>query len=131
MSERMFLFVVGATILSALYIELDTLIYVLCAWLLIEGITNMRLTTLTQKLINKVVPSGLTVFKTKVRCEFNAYRAWRIMVAVMLGGSFVLLIEYQIEILWFFPWFMGFAIMGAGTSGICPMLLLLRWVGFK
>lgn len=131
MSERAFLFIVGAYILSALYIESDVMIYALCLWLLFEGLTDIRFTTLSQSLVKKVLPAGLAVFKTRCRFDFNAFRAWRLMVAMMLGGSFILLIEYQIEMLWFFPWFMGFAIMGAGTSGVCPMILFIRWIGFK
>ncbi len=131
MSERVFLFVVGAFILSALYIEIDLLIYGLCAWLVFEAVTNIRLTSLSQKLMKRSLSPGLTVFQTKQKFDFDAFRAWRIMAPLMLGGSFILLNEYQMEILWFFPWFMGFAIMGAGVSGICPMLLMIRWVGFR
>jgi hypothetical protein len=131
MSERMFLFTVGAFILAALYIEIDIFIYGLCLWLVFEAITDIRLTTLSQKIMHKTVPSGLTVFQTTQRFDFDAYRAWRLMVAAMLGGSFILLNEYHFEIVWFFPWFMGFAIMGAGVSGICPMILMIRWVGFR
>jgi hypothetical protein len=131
MSERVFLFLVGAYILTALYLEINIMIYLLCLWLLFEGITNLRLTTLTQKLVGKPVPAGLTVFHTQLRYNFDAFRAWRITVAVMLGGSFMLLIEQNIEVVWFFPWFMGFAILGAGVSGVCPVLLLIRWIGFK
>ena len=131
MSERIFLFAVGAFILSALYIEVDILIYALCLWLMFEAITDIRLTTLSQKLMHKTVPPGLTVFKTTQRFDFDAFRAWRLMVAVVLGGAFVLVNEYQFEILWFFPWFMGFAIMGAGVSGVCPMVLFIRWLGFQ
>ena len=131
MSERVFLFVVGAFILLALYIEIDILIYGLCLFLVFEAITNLRFTTLSQKMMKKTVPAGLTVFQTKQRFDFDSFRAWRIMVTFMLGGSFVLLNEYQMDILWFFPWFMGFAIMGAGVSGVCPMVLMIRWVGFK
>jgi len=131
MSERLFLFVVGAFILTSLYIEMDVMIYALCLWLIIEAITNLRLTTLSQAMMHKTVPAGLTFFQTRVRFNFDSFRAWRMMVPVMLGGSFILMNEYHIEILWFFPWFMGFAIMGAGVSGICPMLLFIRWLGFR
>jgi len=131
MSERVFLFFVGAFILIALYAEIDLLIYALSIFLLIEAITDIRLTTLSQKMLNKTVPTGLTLFQTKQRFDFDSFRAWRIVVPFMLGGTFVLLNEYQMEILWFFPWFMGFAIMGAGVSGVCPMVLMVRWVGFK
>ena len=131
MSERIFLFLVGAFILLALYVEIDLLIYGLCIGLVLEAITNFRLTTLSQKLMKKDVPHGLTVFKTKQRFNFDSFRAWRLMVPFTLGGSLILLNVYHMEMLWFFPWFMGFAIMGAGISGVCPMILLVRWVGFK
>lgn len=131
MSERLFLFFVGVFILTALYIEIDLMIYILCLWLLFEAITDVRLTTLSQKLIHKTIPSGLAIFQTQQRFELDAFRAWRISVSVMLGGTFLLLNEYEFEVLWFFPWFMGFAILGAGTSGVCPVLLLLRWIGFR
>jgi hypothetical protein len=26
---------------------------------------------------------------------------------------------------------MGFAIFGAGLSGVCPVLLAIRWTGFR
>jgi len=131
MSERLYLFFVGVFILIALYFEVDVMIYLLCLLLFIEGITNFRLTTLTQKLMHVTVPVGLVSFQTHQRFEFDAIRAWRITVAAMLGGSFFLLHEYDLEVVWFFPWFMGFAIMGAGASSVCPVLLFIRWIGFK
>ncbi len=131
MSERLYLFFVGAYVLVGLYFEIDIMIYLLSLWLVFEAVTELRLTTLSQKLIHKTLPAGLTVFQSTTRFDFDASRAWRITVAVMLGGSFILLKEQNFEMVWFFPWFMGFAIMGAGASGVCPMLLILRWVGFR
>ena len=131
MSERFFLFIVGAYILTGLYFEIDVMIYALSILLLLEGLTNIRLTTLSQSLMRQTVPAGLTVFQTSQRINFDAFRAWRMLVAVMLGGSLLLLKEHDIEVVWFFPWFMGFAIMGAGASGVCPMILFIRWIGFK
>ncbi len=131
MSERAYLFLVGALILVALYFELDIVIYGLCLWLLFEGLTNIRLTTLSQKLRKKTLQPGLAVFQTKQRFALEAFRVWRLSVASVLAGSFALLQGYNPEIFWFIPWFMGFAIMGAGASGVCPMLLFFRWAGFR
>jgi len=131
MSERMFLFVVGALILAALYFEENIIIYVLSLWLLFEGITGILLTRLSQRLIPIADPVGLTTFRAHQRFAFEALRATRIIIAFFLGGAFILLNEYQIEVLWFFPWFMGFAILGAGVSGVCPILLVSKWAGFK
>lgn len=131
MSERLYLFIIGTYILIGLYFEIDIMIYFLSLWLILEAATNIRLTTLSQKFFHHPVPAGLTVFQSSSRFDYDSLRAWRIMVAVMLGGSFLLLKEQGLEFVWFIPWFMGFAIMGAGASGVCPVLLLLRWLGFK
>ena len=131
MSERMYLFVVGALILTALYFEKNIIIYALSIWLLFEGTSGILLTTLSRKLIPVTEPVGLTTFRTYQRFDFEALRATRIIIAFFLGGAFFLLNEYDIEVLWFFPWFMGFAIFGAGASGVCPILLITKWLGFK
>ena len=131
MSERLFLFITGAYILVGLYFEINMMIYLLSLLLLLEGVTGFRLTTISQQLMRKTMPSGLTTFQTQQRFSFDAFRAWRILVAIMLGGSVLLLHEQNIEVVWFIPWFMGFAIMGAGASGVCPMILFIRWIGFR
>ncbi len=131
MSERMFLFFVGAFILTGLYFEVNLMIYVLCSWLLVEGFTGILLTRMSHKVIAIAEPVGLTTFRTQQRFDFEALRATRIIIASFLGGSFFLLNEYSIEVLWFFPWFMGFAILGAGVSGVCPIMLITKWLGFK
>lgn len=131
MSERMFLFVMGAFILVALYFEVNIMIYLLCLWLLFEGATGIMLTRLSHKWLSIADPVGLTMFRTQQRFNFEALRATRIIIATFLGVSFFLLNEYGIEILWFFPWFMGFAILGAGASGVCPIVLVSKWLGFK
>ena len=131
MSERMYLFVVGAIILTSLYIEENIIIYVLSLWLLFEGVSGIQLTLLLQKIIPIAEPVGLTTFRTHQRFDFDALRATRIVIAFFLSSTFFLLNEYDIEMLWFFPWFMGFAILGAGVSGVCPIVLITKWAGFK
>ena len=131
MSERFYLFLMGLFILCALYLEIDMMIYGLSVLLVFEGLTNLRLTTGLQKMRNITYDSGLLAFKTKTRFNFDGLRAWRIVVAVVLVSSYISLHQYNIDFLWFFPWFMGFAIVGAGVSSLCPMLMALRWVGFR
>ncbi len=127
----MYLFVVGALILIALYFEKNIIIYALSIWLLFEGISGIFLTTFLRKLISVTEPVGLTTFRSHQCFDFEALRATRMIIAFFLGGAFFLLNEYDIEVLWFFPWFMGFAIFGAGASGVCPILLITKWLGFK
>lgn len=131
MSERLFLFLVGVFILLSLYLGSDVMIFGLCGLLFFEGVTDIRLTTLTQKLRKQSLESGLASFNTTQRFSLDGLRVWRIMVAIILLMSYVGLHELGYNVIWFFPWFMGFAILGAGASGMCPMLMLVRWVGFR
>jgi len=131
MSERLFLFLTGAFILTALYFEIDMMIYGLCLWLMFEGVTGIMLTRQSVKFITVTEPVGLATFRTQQRFDFEALRATRIIIAIVLGCSFLLLNEYNVEFLWFFPWFMGFAILGAGVSGVCPIVLITKWIGFR
>lgn len=131
MTERLYLFLVGAFILLALYLQNNYLIYGLAVLLTLEGFSGIRLTRLLQKARRVSLDSGLVEFNTHARFDIDGLSAWRIVVAVVLVTSYGLMHEYGYDVLWFIPWFMGFAILGAGASGICPVLLALRWAGFK
>ena len=131
MSERVYLFLVGTYLLVALYLDVDVMIYALSVFMAFEGLTNLRLTTALQKMRKITLDTGLVAFQTKNRFNIDGLRAWRVLVAIVLTSSYLLLHQYNVEFLWFFPWFMGFAIMGAGASSMCPMLMGLRWIGFK
>lgn len=131
MSERLYLFLIGVVILFALYFDMDVLIYGLVVWLALEALTDIRLTTLIQRSRNVRLDTGLIAFRSRKRFDIEALRAWRLFVSVLLAGSYFLVYELDLEVIWFFPWFMGFAIMGAGASGVCPVMLALKWVGFR
>ena len=49
MSNRVYLFIVGLCILTALYMELDILIYMLVAILILEGVTGVTILWLSKK----------------------------------------------------------------------------------
>ena len=131
LSERLYLFLVGASILLALYLENVYLICALSAVLLLEGVSGMRMTTMIRKARHISLDHDLIVADTKVRFEIDGLSAWRVFVAIVLVSSHALMHEDGYEVFWFIPWFMGFAIMGAGATGLCPVLLGLHRVGFK
>jgi len=131
MSERLYFFFIGAIILLGLYIENDYVIYGVTFVLIFEGITDWRLPVYIQKLRKVKLDAGLVLFDSKQRISIDAFRAWRVLVSLVLLSTYILVHQYNVELLWFFPWFLGFAVMGAGGSGVCPVVLLLRWVGFK
>ncbi len=132
MSERFFRLIVGALLLAFLYFELPNAIPVLIGILVLEGITNYRIPLIVSRLRS----TGQGAFGDScelspeahlARIPFDAERAWRLAVAVMLAIT-VYVFNDQ---LWFFPWFMGFAIFGAGLSGVCPVLISLKLMGFR
>jgi len=131
MSDRAYLFVLGLYILAALYVDMDLMIYVLVGVMLFEGITNITLIGITQKIRKVKLDSGLLRYESTPRFNFEAFRALRIFFAFAMAAAFVSVHEYDIEMLWFLPWFFGFALLGAGVSGVCPVVLGMKWLGFK
>jgi hypothetical protein len=129
MTERTFRIILGAILLAALYFDWRLVIYGYIVVLTFEGITNWRIPTLVSRLQgNPDVGSACALSPgDKARLNFEAERALRLVVAAFLVVSYIL---FNKE-LWFFPWFIGFALFGAGLSGICPMVMGFRWVGFR
>lgn len=130
MSNRLYRLLYGISLLAALYLEMPIIINVLIGLALFEALTNLRI----PKLISRIrfnhdgdpLEGNLGIdFKTRV--NFEAERGWRITVAFMLLIS----IYAFPDMLWFLPWFMGFAIFGAGISGVCPVFLVIKWLGLK
>lgn len=119
MSNNVYRIFVGAILLASLYFDAAYIAYLLIGVLIFEGVTNLRLPILLDRMRGRpadAAPAG----------GFEAERAWRLFVALMLIVAFLLHSQ-----LWFFPWFMGFAILGAGISGVCPVLMMLRLGGCK
>ena len=120
----------GITLLVSLYFDLYQAVNALMALALFEAVTNLRIPRIVSKLRlgNEGDPTeGSLGIQFRARTRFEAERAWRLAVTAMLAIS---LFIYP-DTLWFFPWFMGFAIMGAGVSGVCPVFLALKWAGLK
>ncbi len=132
MGIRTYRLILGALLLLSLYFDLNYLMYSLVVILFLEGITNWRIPLLVQKIRGTSstideANDNLAPLHRAYRFNFEAERAWRLVVASMLLITYVLFYD----LLWFFPWFMGFAIFGAGASGVCPVLAGIKWAGFK
>lgn len=117
----------GLWIVVGLYLSSMVVIYALIAVLLFEGLTNFRVPAMVSRLrygadkvINEPNPCGDCF-------SFEAERALRFIIVILIFASTLPIAE----VIWWFPWFVGFALIGAGLSGICPIVLTLRWVGFK
>ena len=130
MNERIFRIILGTVLLLSLYFDLRQVIYGYILILFFEGITNWRIPILVSRLRadrNAVAAVDASPSGTGARFNFEAERALRLAVAVFLVVSYVVFPKE----LWFFPWFIGFALFGAGLSGICPMVMGFRWSGFR
>lgn len=128
MSERIFRLVLGASLLLMLYLDFETGIYTYIALLTFEGLTNWRVPILVSKArfgdrfeTEKMLSEGCAA------TGFDAERVLRLIVAIMLVVSFIMLREQA----WFFPWFIGSMLLLAGITNICPMVMALRWLGFR
>ncbi len=126
MSERVFRFILGAVLILLLFLQQEQLIYAYVGLLLLEGITNWRV----PKLVSRVVSgTGYTesILPDGAKIPFDAERALRLIVAGLLILTYIVFREQ----VWFFPWFIGFMLFMAGMTNICPMVMVLRWLGFR
>jgi Protein of unknown function (DUF2892) len=128
MSDRTYRLLLGALLLLVLYFDMTYVMYVLITLIVFEGVTNVRLPLLLNKMRgNSAIARNLAPIQHGSRFDFEAERAWRLIVGLMLLLTYVLFYDT----LWFFPWFMGFATFGAGASGVCPMLTAVKWAGCR
>ena len=125
MTERSFRLVIGIWLVLALLLAVPVAIHVLMAVLLFEGITNWRLPALLSRA--RGLPDTQPAEPGECRIPFEAERALRLFVVALLALALFALPQ----LLWWLPWFIGFALIGAGLSGICPMVQALRWVGMR
>lgn len=130
MTDRHFRLGLGATLLACLYYDQLTLATCLVGYLVFEGITNWRLPLVIARLRKQPLASqcGHIFFSdVTARLNFDAERALRLLIASALIVSLYLLPQ----MLWWLAWFVGFAMLGAGISGVCPMLTALKLAGFR
>ena len=127
MTDRNYRLIFGLAILVVLYFDLTYVMYGLIGLIFFEGITNWRIPLLVSRFTQKPGADALPMEPFDFKWPLHGERAWRLVVGAMLLLTAVLFNE----IAWFLPWFMGFAIFGAGVSGVCPVLLGLRFAGCR
>ena len=130
MSEKSFRIVLGAWLVAALLLNSPYLMYALVGVLLFEGITNLRVPKLVDRLrygSANAAKFNATQENPSARVSFEAERGLRLIVA----GLIIVSMTSLGTLLWLLPWFVGFALIGAGLSGLCPMVLALRWLGLR
>jgi hypothetical protein len=129
MTDRQFRILLGFLLVLALYLDYQQLLLAIVAYLFFEGLTNWRLPLLLSRANGSAadLPSEARPEGVSSRIPFDAERMLRLLVATFLVLSIYLYPQY----IWWFSWFVGFALLGAGISGVCPMVLFLKLVGFR
>lgn len=127
MTERTFRLILGGALILALYLDSHALMYAYLAALLFEGITNYRIPLIVSRLRGGKMREEPAHDVRRTRINFETERALRLIIATLIVLSFVVFHEG----LWFVPWFIGFSLVMAGITGICPMAILLTWMGFR
>lgn len=148
MTERYYRLVLGAVILTILYFDLSDGMLLLVAVLLFEGVTNWRIPLMLTSRVNteedekiitertygepvtgKIVTArtdGTETSGNKV-FRFEAERAMPIVVLAILVPTYFLFYDT----VWAVSWLLGFALIAAGLIGFCPIVKVLRSVGFS
>ncbi len=132
MTERSFRIILGGLLLTALYFDLHLLVWGLIGILAFQGITNWRIPVLVSRLrygpgthLNRCCASSPD--GAPARIHFESERALCLLVSLVLIPTYG---PWNAQF-WIVPWFIGFALFGAGLSGLCPMVLGLRKLGFR
>ena len=127
MSDRSYRFFLGLSILISLFLQLDYAIYIIIGMMLIEAVTNYRIPIL----INQFKANHLQDdHKRNTDCTYlgiEAERLFRFIVVVFITLGCIIFPDK----LWVFPWFVGLNLVLAGITGICPLVMLLRKLGFN
>ncbi len=129
MSERAFHFVFGTLLIAALYFGSTRVVYILIGWQIIEVVSGRNLTDFLSRLRSgKGYAIDAVPAPDVPRCGFrvSANRALRAVLALLL-----LAYVFFFNQLWIAGWFIGFALMAAGISGMCPMVAALKKLGFR
>lgn len=129
MGERLYMLLFGVVIITGLYFDLPYLIYAVISITLFEGLTNLRIAPVLNRLpLSVLKTSDLPVdSQRKAWIPFDARRMWHLVVGTVLVVCYIGFFDQ----LWFLVWFLGFAVAGAGLSGICPVLFLIMSLGFR
>lgn len=127
MTERTYRFVLGAALTLLLYFHIEPLQYVYVGVLLWEALTGFRIPQLVSRLRYGSSYNDDPGDPTQYRFAFEAERGMRVVFAtVMIAAFFLVPSDY-----WFVSWLVAIALFLSGLVNFCPMVTMLRWIGFR
>jgi len=131
MSNRTYRLIFGVVLLTFLYFDFNRGIWALIVMLVFEGATNLQVPRMVNAMCflsgRGTCDRDLAPIRATSRFRFDSERGFRLLAALILVLGYVLFREN----LWFLTWFLGFSILGAGVSSVCPALTMMKWAGFS
>ena len=130
MTERQFRFVISIFLLLGLYFDLRWAVISIIGVYLMEGVTNVRVPMVIAKLLpqrSSHITCDPGAISVAPRFSIDSEQVLRLIV----GGLLLMSYEFYPETLWYLPWLLGFALLGAAITGICPCILGLKTWGFR
>lgn len=128
MSERFFRLLLGVTLLIILFFEWHDFLYAYIGIITFEALTNWRIPRLISKLRHGPAYLEIPVnAPSTYKYSFEAERSFRLVIALSLIVSCYVFPKT----LWYFPWAVGFGLSMAGITGICPISLTFKKLGFR
>ncbi len=127
MTERTYRFVLGAVLTLLLYLHIEALQYVYVGVLLWEALTGFRIPLMVSRWRYGANYHEVQGDPATFRFIFEAERGMRLVfAAVMIAAFFVVTVDY-----WFISWLVAMMLFLSGLVNFCPMVALLRWIGFR
>ena len=127
MTERTYRFVLGAALTLLLYFHIEPLQYVYVGVLLWEAMTGFRVPLMVSRWRYGASYSDAPRNAATQRFTFEAERGMRVVFAgVITLAFFVIPADY-----WYISWLAAIALFLSGLVNYCPMVIFLRWIGFR
>jgi hypothetical protein len=121
LSESNFRVLSGILLSTFLFYGERVFIIYFCAYLFVEFITNIRLTSVVSSL------RGHGSARAGSFTDFDSERVLRLAVVMIVGSACYVNNTYT----WAIPWFVALMLMAAGVTRICPMKMGFAWLGLK
>jgi len=128
MSERANRFTLGFCLISFLFLEWNYGVFAIIFVLIFEGITNWRIPTLISRI--RYAMDGITLAiepDHTYKYNYEAERITRLTIATIICLGYIL---YN-EALWFLPYFVGLNMLLTGITGLCPLVMFYKKIGFR
>lgn len=134
MSERVFRLILGAMILVALTLsilmESRLPVYLVLGIIMFEAVTNWRIPIIMTRLRygeNYKQYLNIPTINNRLLSKLEAERILRVVVFIFLCLPYIVPLEY----IDFIPWFVAIALILAGATNICPMVMFLKYTGMR